>query len=146
MNELHSGIPENHCNSHAQVEKWQEMRIVEFVEKDAYIACNCAGRFNVDEFIGILAQAIEFSISKGKSSLLVNVADVESGPLDAFQRYSLGEKIAQTQLQQRETVRIAVVGGKPLIEERKFAETVALNRGAIGKGFHDLQEAIEWIG
>ncbi len=122
------------------------MRIVEFVENDAYMACNCAGRFDLESFVEILAQAMEHSVSKGKTSLLMNVADVESGPLDAFQRYSIGEKIAETQLKQRATVRIAIVGGKPLIEERKFAETVALNRGAVGKAFHDLEEAILWIG
>lgn len=122
------------------------MKVMEWVEEGAYIACNCAGEFDPGQFIEILDQAMEESINKGKSSLLINVTDVESGPLDAFQRYSIGQRIAETQFKHGGKVRIAVVGRKPLIEERKFAETVALNRGAVGKAFHDLEEAILWIG
>jgi hypothetical protein len=122
------------------------MEIEELKENVGYISCDCSGLFNTDEFIEILNQAIKFSIQKGSRALLVDVSNVESAPLDAFQRYAIGERIASTQLNHREIVTIAVVGREPLIEKRKFAETVALNRGAKGKAFHDLQEAIAWIG
>jgi hypothetical protein len=123
-----------------------KMKRDELKENGGYISCHCSGLFNTDEFIEIVNQAIKYSIQKGSRALLVNVSDVESAPLDAFQRYTIGERIASAQLSYRETVTIAVVGREPLIEKRKFAETVALNRGAKGKAFHDLQEAIAWIG
>jgi hypothetical protein len=122
------------------------MKIEAIEDRGAYISCNCAGQFNADEFIEILNQAIRHSIQKGIRACLINVSDVESAPLDTFQRFAIGERIAATQLNYAEEVKIAVVGREPLIESRKFAETVALNRGAKGKAFHDLQQAISWIG
>jgi len=122
-----------------------KLKIEGLKENGGYILCDCTGLFGVDEFIEIINQAIRYSIEKGSRTLLVNLSDVESVRLDAFQRYTIGERIARTQLSFREIVRIAVVGREPLVESRKFAETVALNRGAKGKAFHDLQEAIAWI-
>ena len=40
---------------------------------------------------------------------------------------------------------IAVVGDEPMIDSRRFGETVAVNRGAFGKVFTDFSEAKAWL-
>jgi hypothetical protein len=41
--------------------------------------------------------------------------------------------------------RFAVVGQEPLIDEERFGETVAVNRGINAKAATSLDEAISWL-
>ena len=121
------------------------MEIGEIVDKEGYTQCDCTGDYSTDEFIEILNKAILYSIQRKKRTVLINVSAVISEPLDTLERYTIGEQIAAAQRSHGELVTIAVVGTVPLIDPNKFAETVALNRGAVGKAFFDLEEAISWI-
>jgi len=121
------------------------MEIGEIADKEGYTQCDCTGDFSIGEFIEILNKAILHSIQRQRRAVLINVSAVRSRPLDTLERYTIGERIAIAQRSHSELVTIAVVGTVPLIDPNKFAETVALNRGAVGKAFFDLEEAISWI-
>jgi SOS response regulatory protein OraA/RecX len=43
-------------------------------------------------------------------------------------------------------VQVAVYGRRPLIDPERFAETVAVNRGAKVKVSEQLDEALAWLG
>jgi hypothetical protein len=121
------------------------MEIEKIEDKEGYTQCDCAGDYSTDEFIEILNKAILHSIQRKRKAVLINVSAVKSHPLDTLERYTIGERIAIAQRSHSEIVTIAVVGNVPLIDPNKFAETVALNRGAAGKAFFDLEEAMAWI-
>jgi len=39
----------------------------------------------------------------------------------------------------------SLIGKEPMIDLERFGETVAVNRGAIGKVFTDVDEAVAWL-
>jgi hypothetical protein len=72
------------------------------------------------------------------------------GTLTDMQRYEIGLQVAASYAPIRESgrtpPRIAMVALPPLIEPRRFIQTVASNRGALIGAFESLREAAEWLG
>lgn len=121
------------------------MQIKEIVEREGYAYCHCIGNYDIEDFLEICDEGIRFSILKNKKSLLVNALEVTGGPLSALQRFELGEKAAIAQRNHPMMVKVAIVGTEPLIDPKRFGETVARNRGAVGRAFTDISEAIGWL-
>lgn len=121
------------------------MKIHKISVEAKYLHCYCTGEYDESEFIEILDKAIKNAIEENSKAAILDLLDVNGEGLNIFQRYSVGEKIALTQDRNEKRVAIVIVGNEPIIHSEKFAETVATNRGAYGKAFNDLQEAIKWI-
>jgi hypothetical protein len=67
------------------------------------------------------------------------------GTLSKAERFVLGDDIAYAQRAHGFVAMIAVVAKEPPLEAERFAEKVAINRGAMGKSFTDLSDAERWI-
>ena len=76
---------------------------------------------------------------------MVDMTAVDGAPRDLVERYEIGERVAKLQLGKPRLVVLVIVGKPPFISPSRFAETVALNRCAVGKVFLDRDEAIRWI-
>ena len=67
------------------------------------------------------------------------------GTLSKAERFVLGDDIAYAQRAHGFVAMIVVVADEPPLEAERFAEKVAINRGAVGKSFTDLSDAERWI-
>ena len=60
-------------------------------------------------------------------------------------RYDAGVRGAELQREIGRGIAFAVVGNEPMIDPKRFAETVGKNRGANVRVFTDIDEAVDWI-
>jgi hypothetical protein len=73
-----------------------------------------------------------------------------TGNPETMERFYYGEFAAQTVLEYQKqtgsrTPRFAYVLKEPVLDPRKFGETVAVNRGMLIKVCDNLEEALEWL-
>jgi hypothetical protein len=91
------------------------------VETD-YVCLCCTGTYSLSEVKRLYQSAIDAALEhhKSKAEQIVGRAFGKIG-------------------------RFAVVGQEPLIDEERFGETVAVNRGINAKATTSLDEAISWL-
>ncbi len=112
--------------------------------KSGYAQFTCHGNYGKQELLDLFDQALEYAAEKGLQAVLVDISDVSGAP-DKAERLELGEHFADIQLGKETIVALAVMGKEPMIYPERFAETVALNRCAVGKVFTAMDEAISWL-
>ena len=110
------------------------------------------GKLEFDVGKEIFLKALEATVKHGLNKILVDLQSLQ-GELTFYERFEFSEFMAQ---QNREYIltkniinkqlRIAFVGGSPIIDNRKFGETVAINRGLEFLSTTDINEAFEWLG
>ncbi len=120
---------------------------LETVDERDYVEVRWRGVYTEAALLDAIDRTLDIAESRGAATLVMNIDEVrvEERPLDTKQRYALGEKAARVQLGHVKRIFLAVVGKQPMIDPERFAETVALNRGAYGKVFDDMDEALGWI-
>jgi hypothetical protein len=109
-----------------------------------HVRLHCLGVFDFSSALMLLDQAFELARQTGLEAVLIDARELEGAPT-TMERYHWGVQIA-TRSAAGPRIRIAVVGNEPIIDPDRFGEIVATNRGASGRAFTDLQEAIAWLG
>ena len=88
-------------------------------------------------------------VAGGCSKLLLDCRGL-SGEFSTVDRYWFGRVVAEENAAAlaagRGRVQVALVGGEPLLETRRFGQTVATNRGAWVQVTDDLAAAYRWLG
>jgi len=88
-------------------------------------------------------------VAGGCSKLLLDCRGL-SGELTTVDRFWFGKLVADENAAAHAAgnghVQVVLVGHLPLIDERRFGETVATNRGAAVKVTDDLASAYRWLG
>jgi len=108
-------------------------------KKSGYINFTISGPYNAVKF-HCYAKIIAETCGKEKlNRVLVNALNVKGTDLSILERYFIGEKIAEL----LPAIKIAVVW--PEKDINKFAETVALNRGAFINVIGDVEKAKKWL-
>ena len=132
--------------THCKAEASNRLMSIEYQAelKGQYAQLTCRGTFGKRALLSVLDQALEYAASNGLQAVLVDISDVEGAP-NANERFEVGAQFAEMQLSRETIVAIAVYGREPMIDPERFAETVALNRCAVGKVFTDIDEAISWL-
>ena len=112
-----------------------------------YAEISCRGIYSKDALLDALDRALDIGEKEGVATVVLDIDTIIlKGPLPGImERYYLGEMAAKIQLRHRKRIFLAVVGKEPLIDPERFAETVAINRGAHGKVFAEMKEARRWI-
>lgn len=100
----------------------------------------------IDEFT---SQIIEACKKHQPSNLLVDFRKVE-GQMSTMDRYNLSSVASKKYLDEKLTgkvssCRFAFLGNHPLVDPKKFGETVAVNRGLNVKVFTEIKEALAWL-
>jgi hypothetical protein len=109
-----------------------------------YIRVLCTGTIEVDGFVLALNRGLETAASSGRKAVIIDALHVD-GTLSRAERFVLGDSIAYAQRAHGFAAIVAVVSNEPPLSPDRFAETVALNRGAVAKAFTDLSDAERWI-
>jgi hypothetical protein len=87
--------------------------------------------------------------SSGATGILIDCRRL-TGTLTDMQRYEIGVAVAASYGAIRDETsrlpRIAMVAHPPLLEPRRFIQTVASNRGALLHAAETIEEAARWLG
>jgi hypothetical protein len=115
---------------------------IQVEHKGAYVLLHCRGTFTLESALEVFERALESAEREGVGAVLVDAREVGGGPPSTTDRYELGKYIAE----HGGGTRVAVVGSELLIDPARFGELVAVNRGAAGKAFTELTDAVAWLG
>lgn len=123
---------------------------VDIEPRKHYLRATVSGVYNLRAAQDVYDQAVKTALANGQSRVLIDASGVTGVPTQD-ERYMLGLFVAAEQriLAARApevTVQVAVFGHRPLIDPDRFAETVAVNRGAKLKVSERLDEALAWLG
>ncbi len=109
-------------------------------KKEGYLYLNISGEFEINQFLD-LPGLMKIECEKEKVfKVLVNGFNIIGTNLSIIDRFSLGEKIAQIL---HHSIKVAILW--PDKHNNKFAETVAVNRGANLRVFGKETEAKKWL-
>ena len=108
------------------------------------------GAFSVASAKAVYRGVLEECIARGTTVVLLDCREAEGNPTTMerfdFAEFAALETVAAVDVGKTVMPRIALVGNTPLVDARRFGETVALNRGAWMKVTTDYQEALRWLG
>ena len=110
-----------------------------------YVYMSCTGVFSNDALLDVFEKGLTIAEDKELMAILVDTRGLGGVPASTIQRFDLGESIPGIQLEHSSRICLVLVGDEPMIEPERFGETVAVNRGATGKVFTDIDEAVTWL-
>ncbi len=114
-----------------------------------YLLMTCEGYFEPSLIGQFSDQVIEACKKYQPSNFLVDFRKVE-GEMSTMDRYNLSVTASKKYIDEKLTgkipsCRFAFVGNHPLVDPKRFGETVAVNRGLNVKAFTDIKEALAWL-
>lgn len=118
---------------------------VEIETKDSYIHLHCRGAFSAAAMIEVLDMVFDVADLESRDRILLDISELEGMPPTTMERFEIGAHAARLHKKHSYAVHIAILGKEPMVESKRFAETVAVNRGATGKVFTDFAEAVAWL-
>ena len=123
---------------------------VDIQSRKLYLRATVSGSYSLRAAQDAYDDVVRAAVSHGHTRVLIDASAVTGAPTQD-ERYALGLFVAAGQriLATRTpavSVQVAVYGRRPLIDPERFAETVAVNRGAKVKVSEQLDEALAWLG
>jgi len=119
------------------------MELKKIESKEDYLLVTLAGQLTYSEATVVLIKIRDVATQMGFDRVLVDCLSL-SGELSSFERYKLGQILAQHwQKGLSGTPKIAIVGTPPTING--FGALVASNRGFPAKTFSELPKALDWL-
>lgn len=116
---------------------------------DAVLYARVAGELDLPRAMRLYQELIQRWRADETPGILIDCRPLV-GSLTDLQRYEVGVQVAGSYAALREAggalPRIAMLALPPLIEPRRFIQTVASNRGARLRAFESVAEAAEWLG
>ncbi len=109
-----------------------------------YVCLSCTGVFCIEDFLHVFDKGFSIAADKKLSAILVDIRGLK-GCMATMQRFNIGEAVPKIQRKYPPVIGIAIVGDEPMVDPERFGETVAVNRGAAGKVFTDIDEARTWL-
>jgi hypothetical protein len=114
-----------------------------------YLRMTCGGQYESSLNDEITDQVMWACEKYQPSKMLIDTLQVE-GQMSTMDRYNLATLSAKKYLDEKlagkiQSCRFAYVGNDPMIDPRRFGETVAVNRGINLKVFTDMKEALAWL-
>ena len=114
-------------------------------ENDGYLQITCHGVYEFNDTLNVFEDAFRLAEESNNKYLLLDIREITGITPSTIDRFEIGRLVAEIQRSLITFIQIAVVGNEPMIDPQRFGEIVALNRGAVGKVFTDLDQAIVWI-
>ena len=110
--------------------------------RENYVYIHCQRTYKDTDLLALFDEVLQIPGRSDREVVLVDVQDIGGDHPTTMERYKMGVFIADHNYL---GVCIVVVGKEPYVDPRRFGETVAVNRGARGKVFTDIDEAVAWI-
>lgn len=119
---------------------------VETVEGANFITLIAGGIYSLERAIHLCKLSIDSCLLYNKKKILVDITKV-TGNVPFFERFQYAEALAQYKAKHAltEVSKIALLGKEPLVDKKRFGETVAVNRGVNIKVFTELNDALIWL-
>jgi hypothetical protein len=120
------------------------------LRENAILHAIAAGRFSVKHGQASFLQMLDASKQHNLSKILFDGRQLK-GSLDTIERFLYGKFAAQAVAQHvkesgaAHVPQFAYVLHEPVLDPRRFGETVAVNRGMWVKAFDNLEAALEWL-
>jgi len=127
------------------------MRInLQFRGESGVLLVVATGKFALEQAKRTFSQMLQTSAAEKCKKVLFDGRRITGNPR-AIERFYYGEFAAQeviSSLQRGVSVaeQFAYVLTEPVLDPRRFGETVAVNRGLNIKAFDNLEEAVQWLG
>ena len=115
-----------------------------------FLSVSVTGKFSSKAAEANFLQIMEACARHKAKKIVIDGRDVKGSP-DTIQRFLYGKFVAQAVAHYtrshgvRHFLQFAYVLHEPLLDPRRFGETVAVNRGMWVKAFDNLLEAIAWL-
>ncbi len=123
---------------------------LEMRPESGFLRVAAMGEFSLAEAKGTFLEMLEAVARHQVRKVLVDGRRLEGEP-ETMERFYYGEFAANAFVESanRGTVarstRFAYVLEEPVLDPRRFGETVAVNRGMLLKAFDNLQDALAWL-
>ena len=123
---------------------------VDIEPRKHYLRATVSGPYSLRGAQDAYGEAVKAALAHGHSRVLIDASGMTGTPTQD-ERYMLGLFVAAEQRLlaakvPQVTVQVAVFAHRPLVDPDRFAETVAVNRGAKVKVSERLDEALAWLG
>jgi hypothetical protein len=123
---------------------------IDIESRKHYLVATVSGQYSLRGAQDAYDRAMKAALPLGHTRILIDARGISGAP-SQDERYALGLFVAAEQrLLAAKTpprhVQVAVFGHRPLIDPDRFAETVAVNRGAKIKVSERLDEVLAWLG
>ncbi|MGL2966320.1 STAS/SEC14 domain-containing protein [Flavobacterium sp. XGLA_31] len=104
------------------------------------------GPYSLSNIEKLFQTAVDQTLILQKNKILIDVNGV-TGTIPLMERFYFAESISVyiTETALGKISRVAVLGQEPIIDQDRFGETVAVNRGINAKVFTNRVEALAWI-
>ena len=117
--------------------------------EDNWVCIVATGDYSFLKADHLFRYAIENALLNKRTKILIDVTGI-TGNIPFFDRFEYSAFLAKFQREHASPkmtrmTRIAVVGHKPIVDKKKFGETVAVNRGANVEVFTDMDNAYAWL-
>jgi hypothetical protein len=114
-----------------------------------YLRITFEGHFEPSLIDEVTSGVVENGVKHQSSKMLLDFRQVD-GQMSTMDRYNVASIFAKKYLDQKlagtiPSCRFAFVGNHPLVDPKKFGETVAINRGINIKVFTEMAEALAWL-
>ena len=124
------------------------MNIETYPELD-FLRVNAMGTFSLEESMRTFLEMLE-AVARHKVEKVLFDGRGLTGELEVMERFYYGEFVAQAVMRfaarsASPAPRFAYVLKEPVLDPRRFGETVATNRGMNVKAFDNLEDALEWL-
>ena len=110
-----------------------------------YLLVKCNGEFEPFDFLVACKEALSTASEKKIAAILIDGRDLTGKRITLMDRFNIGETFAMLQNNLTFVPLVAMVGNEPIVDPKRFGETVAVNRGASVKIFTDFEEATRWL-
>lgn len=111
--------------------------------REKYIYLACEGRYTHEDWLRVYEVALSLAQKDHRPAVLIDARNLEGEPPTVIERFNQSCYLAF--LQRSIQVNLLLVGQEPMIDPRRFGETVLLNRGGKGWAFTSLEDAIDLI-
>ena len=123
---------------------------IQIEPKDAYLLVVVTGDFEIGKAKELSLQFLEACVTHKLSKVLIDIRPIQ-GNLTVMERWDYAIFMANQYLEHQiagrlNNLRLAYLGIQPVIDPKKLAETIAVNRGLNLKATTDLAEAFAWLG
>ncbi len=115
-------------------------------KNDSILEVTLLREFTVEELIEkVITEFLQRARQEHLSKVLFDLSSLIDPVPTVLDRFKLAEAFVRLQRELKVMVKCAVVGKEPVIDPKRFGETVAVNRGALLKVFTDREEAEIWL-
>ena len=123
---------------------------LEICPKSGFLKVGAMGEFSLEEAKRTFLEMLDALARHNVKKMLFDGRGITGEPA-LIERFYYGEFVAQAVKEFADrgvsrATKFAYALKEPVLDKKRFGETVAVNRGVVVKTFDNLEDALEWLG